>query len=77
MATTYLKHTRHYKICDTCGTQFWTNLSDGRFCNRKCQDKHFNKKAQRLSLKLTDDQREVILALQDYFIRDWKFERGK
>jgi hypothetical protein len=71
----YVRKQKYFKICDYCGTQFWTSLYDGKFCKKKCQYAKYNSKAQRLSLKLKPEQLETILALQDYFLRDWKLER--
>lgn len=68
-----MNNKRHNKICVVCGGQYWANRSDAKYCTEKCRDYTYNhEKAKRMSNKLTPPQREVIIALQDYFIRDWK-----
>jgi hypothetical protein len=67
----YTRKQRYFKICAHCGTQFWTSLYDGKYCQKKCQYADYNTRAQRLSLKLTREQLEVILSLQDYFLRGY------
>lgn len=63
--------------CMVCGTPFEAYNINNKFCSMPCQNKHFNIKAHRLSLKLTPEQREVILALEQYFIKNWKFDYKK
>jgi endogenous inhibitor of DNA gyrase (YacG/DUF329 family) len=62
------------KQCKYCGTTFEAYTDIHKFCSQLCRNQSLNKYAHRLSLKLTDEQREVILALEKYFIRDWEFK---
>lgn len=66
----WISYQRYNYICTVCRKEYTAQKKDNdMFCGRQCQNKFFNAKAKRISLKLTNDQREVILALQDYFLR--------
>lgn len=55
--------------CSVCHQPYVASRSDQKFCTTRCANKYHNSLGKRLSLKLTPEEREIILGLQDYFIR--------
>ncbi len=62
------------KSCMECGILFDGYSSVHKFCSTTCQNKNLNRQAHRLSMKLKPEQLEIMLALENYFIRNWKFD---
>lgn len=65
-----MNNKKHQKFCKVCMKQFWTSMPQSVYCGRECTQYDYNhNKAKRMSNKLTPAQREVMIALQEYFIQ--------